>query len=99
MRRIHLRTEISAEELERRYRGAREGVERSQWQIIWLLAQGKTSEEVQAITGYSVAWIRTLARRYNGAGVNGIGDRRHQNPGRGGPLTVAQQEALQQAIS
>jgi transposase len=98
MRRIRIDGELSVEELETRYRAAKAGAERSQWQIIWLLAQGKPSEEVQAVTGYSLDWIRTLARRYNAAGAAGIGDRRHQNPGRGSALKASQQAALKQAI-
>ena len=98
MRRIRLDSELSVAELEGRYRKATAGADRSQWQISWLLAQGKTSAEVQAVTGYSVGGIRTLARRYNAAGAAGIGDRRHQNPGRGSPLSAGQQAALKQAI-
>ena len=41
---------LSVEEIEKHYRNASEGVERSQWQIIWLLATGITSREVEAAT-------------------------------------------------
>jgi transposase len=94
MRRIQLEQHLSIDEIERNYRHARDGVERSQWQIIWLLAQGKGSKEVQAVTCYSLDWIRTIARHYNAEGAAGIGDRRHQNPGRPTPLTPQQQQAL-----
>jgi transposase len=90
---------LSIEETEAHYRRARDGVERSQWQIIWLLAQGKVSQEVKAVTGYSLDWIRAIARRYNAAGAAGIGDKRHGNPGRPGPLTARQQQALKTALS
>ena len=71
---------------------------RSQWQIVWLLALGEPSERVAAVTGYSLTWIRTVARRYNAEGAAGIGDRRHAN--RGGPrlLTPEQMAALDQAL-
>jgi transposase len=68
-------------ELEQRYRKAQDPVERSHYQIIWLLAQGKPTREVAAVTGYSGAWIRALARRYNEQQAAGLGDRRHRNPG------------------
>ena len=71
---------------------------RSQWQIVWLLALGEPSERVAAVTGYSLTWVRTVARRYNADGAAGIGDRRHAN--RGGPrlLTPEQEAALDQAL-
>ncbi|NEO17203.1 MULTISPECIES: hypothetical protein [unclassified Moorena] len=33
----------------------RDAVERSQYQILWLLAKGKQTEEVREATGYSAA--------------------------------------------
>lgn len=71
----------STEELERRYRKARDPVERSHLQIVWLLSEGRTTEEVRRVTGYSPGWVRQIARRYNERGVDALGDRRHQNPG------------------
>lgn len=97
-KRIQIRADLSTEELERRYRQAQDPVARSQWQIVWLLALGEPSERVAAVTGYSLTWIRTVARRYNAEGAAGIGDRRHAN--RGGPrlLTPEQMAALDQAL-
>jgi hypothetical protein len=37
-RHIKLSTKLSVDELERRYRSASEGTERSHWHILWLLA-------------------------------------------------------------
>ncbi|SRR5258705_1483606 len=97
-RRTSIRGDIGIEELERRYRQAGDPVARSQWQIVWLLGQGEPSERVAAVTGYSLTWVRTVARRYNAEGAAGIGDRRHAN--RGGPrlLTPEQEAALDQAL-
>ena len=97
MRRVRIAEHLSVEEIEKRYRSAKEGVERSQWQIIWLLAAGKTSREVEAATGYCLLWIGEIAGRYNREGAAGIGDRRHGNPGRAGNLTAAQDHALKAA--
>jgi transposase len=36
---------------------------------------------VCGVTGYSPGWVRRIARRYNERGVEGLGDRRHANPG------------------
>jgi transposase len=98
MRQLRMAEHLSVEGIEKRYRSARQGVERSQWQIIWLLAQGQTSREVKVATGYSLTWIRNIAGRYNRQGADGIGDRRHHNPGRAGNLSAAQDQALRAAF-
>jgi transposase len=67
--------------LERRYKRARDPVERSHLQIVWLLSAGRRTEEVCEVTGYSPGWVRQVARRYNERGLEGLGDRRHRNPG------------------
>lgn len=71
----------STQELEHRYRKAKDPVERSHYQIVWLLSEGRTTREVCEVTGYSPGWVRQIARRYNERGMEGLGDRRHQNPG------------------
>ena len=93
-RRIKLQEHLSVQEMEGRYRKAKDAIERSQWQIIWLLAQGNSSAVVRQTTGYSLNWIRTIAARYNSEGPNGIGDGRHRNPGQKRLLNGAQEEAL-----
>ena len=80
-KRLELSPHASTEELERRYRKAKDPVERSHHQIVWLLSQSRTTEEVCEVTGYSPGWVRRIARRYNERGVEGLGDRRHANPG------------------
>lgn len=40
-KRITIAPYLSLEELESRYRGAKEPIERSHYQIIWLLASGR----------------------------------------------------------
>src|SRR5260370_40836616 len=97
-KRLSIEAHLRPEELEQRYRAARDGVERSQWQIIWLLAGGATSQEVAAVAGYSLARIREVAKRYNAHGAAGIGDRRHRNPGQAPLLSGAQQGALRQPL-
>jgi hypothetical protein len=52
-RRIHLRSDISSDELERRYRAAKEPHERSWWPILWLLSRGQLAKEIAESTGYS----------------------------------------------
>ena len=80
-RRIQIAPHLSVDELEQRYRQAQDGVESRHYQIIWLLAQGKRTEEVAEVTGYSRSWIYELVWGYNRMGADSLGDKRHQNPG------------------
>ena len=93
-RRLTLVTHLSVDELHTRYRRATDSVARSHWQIIWLLAQGTPTAQVATPTGYTQAWIRTLARRYNAGGLDALGDQRHANPGGAPRLSSGQQAQL-----
>ena len=92
-KRIQLAPHLSKEELYQRYRGAVEPRQRSHYQLIWLLASGKPTEEVAAITGYSRNWIYELVWGYNRLGVESLGDKRRQNRG-GKPLLDERQQSL-----
>jgi transposase len=89
---------LPVDELERRYRRARDPVERSHWQIIWLLALGTRTAEVARVTGYCVNWVREIAKRYREGGPAALGDRRHANPGAAPLLPPADQEELRAAL-
>lgn len=90
MRRRTLTPHLALDQLEQRYRQANDPVARSQWQIIWLLAQGQSTKQVIQNTGYSETWICTIVQRYNAHGPAGIGDRRHSNPGAASLLSAEQ---------
>jgi transposase len=92
MRRRTLAPHLEPDQLEQRYRKASDPVARSQWQILWLLAQGQSTKQVMQSTGYSENWICTIVQRYNTDGPDGVGDRRHANPG-AAPLLSAEQVA------
>jgi transposase len=98
-KRLSIQAHLSIDALETHDRRAKDPVARSHWQVIWLLAQGLPSAQVAAVTGYSVNWIRTIARRYNQPGRAGLGDRRHRNPGATGLLSMAQRAALAAALT
>ena len=99
-KKLKLRKHVETEELERRYRDAHDPVERSHYQIIWLLSRGRLTREVAEVTGYTAPWIREIARRYNEEGEEGLGDRRHNNPGGGkrALLTGEQKAELGRAL-
>lgn len=114
-RRIHLAAHLSGEELRRRYRTAQDPVERSRWQMLWLLEQGQTAQQVGAVTGYSAYWVGQIAQRYNTKGLGAVADGRHRpgadeadapaaaeeqaEPGAHGVLSTAQQAELCQALA
>jgi transposase len=98
-RRLTAAPHLPLEELERRYRAARDPVARTHWQIVWLVAAGRTCPQVAAVAGYSVDWVRAVLGRYNREGPAGLGDRRHANPGAAPLLTAAQQEELRAALA
>lgn len=97
-KRIVIVPHLSKEELYSKYRLAKDPVNKSQYQILWLLTIGKKTEEVAESTGYSIQWIRELARRYNRSGLEGIGDRTDNNRFAEPLLNEVQTAQLLQAI-
>jgi transposase len=97
-KRIQIAPHLPIEELEQRYRQATDGVERSHYQIIWLLAKGHSTAEVAELTGYSRSWIYELVWGYNRQGADSLGDKRHTNPGKPPLLDDIQQAQLWQVL-
>ncbi len=96
--RITIQPHLNLEQLYTRYREAKDAAERSHFQIIWLLASGKPTEEVAVLTGYSRSWIYELVWGYNRLGVESLGDKRHHNRGAKTLLNDVQQALLWQAL-
>lgn len=95
---ISIANHLDITELEQRYRQAKDPVESRQYQIIWLLAQGKKTKEVEEVTSYSRTWIYALVKRYNELGISGIGDRRFLNQGAKALIDDIDQARLWQAL-
>ena len=57
-----MKAHLSLEAIEKRYRKAKDPVERSHWQIIWLLASGKTAKAITQVTPdqQNRLWPKTL---------------------------------------
>lgn len=91
---------LSPKQLKDRYRSARDPVLRAHLQIVWQLSEGKPLSEVAELVGYSTKWVKEIARRYEEQGVEGLGDRRHTNPGavQRTLLSQEQQRELKQAL-
>jgi transposase len=73
--------ETESEGLERLYRKATDPVLRTHLLMVWRSSLGEPLEEVARMVGYSTKWTKEIRRRYDSEGVEGLGDRRHANPG------------------
>jgi transposase len=67
--------------LESLYRKASDPVLRTHLLMVWRMLVGDSIREVAEMVGYSEKWVREIARRYHSEGLEGLGDRRHGNPG------------------
>ena len=63
------------------YRKATDSVLRTHLLMVWRMSLGDSVDEVAQMVGYSEKWTREIARRYESEGAEGLGDRRHANPG------------------
>jgi transposase len=97
-RTLKLPAHLLVDELERRYRRARDPVVRGHLHIVWLLAAGTPTSEVARVAGYSVTWVREVAGRYREGGPDALGDRRHANPGAAPLLSPEQRARLREAL-
>ena len=70
---------LPVEELEARYRAARDATEARHFQAIWLLAQGRTVLETAEVLALVPRWVEQLAARYNTFGPTALGDQRRHN--------------------
>jgi len=93
-----LEEHLTVEELGNHYREAKDPVERSHAQIVWLIARGESAKRAAGITGYSARWVSEVVRRYNEGGPEALGDRRHENPGGKFLLEEAQRRELSEAF-
>ena len=82
------------------YRKASDPVLRTHLLMVWRMSLGDPIREVARMVGYSEKWTREIARRYEREGVEGLGDRRHGNPGakERALLDEAAQQELREAL-
>ena len=89
---------LTVAELEKRFRAAKDVVERCHCQAIWLLAKGHSTAEVAEIVALTPRWVNKLARRYEADGVDALGDRRRRNTGARPLLSADELEALRERL-
>ena len=70
---------LSVAELPAGYRGSKEATLARHYQVIWLLAQGRSCAEVAQLTSLARRWVEQLLARYNQFGPSSLGDRRRGN--------------------
>jgi transposase len=90
--------QLTIGELEERFRGAKDVVERSHCQAIWLLAKGHSTAEVAELVALSPRWVSQLRRRYEAEGADALGDRRRRNAGARPLLSADDLEALRERL-
>jgi transposase len=70
---------LSLAELQAGYRTSEEARLARHYQVIWLLAQGRSCAEVAQLTSLARRWVEQLLTRYNQFGPSSLGDRRRGN--------------------
>ena len=85
---------LPPERIAGRYRAGRDGLEKTHWQVLWLLTRPEpplTPAQAAAQVGLSAVWVRTLLKRWNAEGPGGLADRRKATNGGRSKLTTDQQ--------
>ena len=89
---------LPLEELEARYRAARDVTEARHAQAIWPLARGRAFLEVAQVLAFAPRWVEELAQRYNAFGPSALGDRRRRNGRAASPLSGGVLAALAERV-
>ena len=92
---------LPPEEIARRYRTCRSAVEKTHWQVLWLLTrpeQPLSPAQAAAQVGLSAVWVRALLKRWNAQGPEGLADRRVGTNGGHPKLSTDQQIDLWDAL-
>jgi transposase len=83
---------LSIAELEERYEACEDVTWSRHFQVIFRLAQGRSTLETAEITSFGQRWIEQLLERYNAVGPAALGDLRRDN---GSQATVLKPELLE----
>lgn len=76
---VHVAEHLSIAELQAAWRGSSDATRARHYQVIWLLARGRSCAETAALTGFARRWVEQLLARYNSFGPSSLGDRRRGN--------------------
>ena len=89
---------LSLAELQAGYRTSGDAKLARHYQVIWLLAQGRSCAEVAQLTSLARRWVERLLVRYNQFGPSSLGDRRRGNGTQATVLTPAVLEVLRERL-
>ncbi|NYS26888.1 helix-turn-helix domain-containing protein [Rhodobacteraceae bacterium 2376] len=70
---------LSVAELQAGWRECQDATLARHYQVIWLLAEGRSCAEVSRLTGFVRRWVEELVERYNRFGPSSLGDQRRGN--------------------
>lgn len=94
----HVAGHLGVDELQAGYRGSDDATLARHYQVIWLLAQGRTCAEVAGLTSFALRWVEQLLERYNAFGPGSLGDRRRGNGAAPTVLTPAMLAAVRERV-
>jgi transposase len=84
---VQVSDHLGVAELQARWRESKDATLARHYQVIWLLAEGRSCAEVAGLTGFVRRWVEELVARYNRFGPSSLGDRRRGNGARPQVLT------------
>lgn len=100
-RRLPIVAHLTPEAVARRYKSCRAGLEKTHWQVVWLLTRSPeppTPAAVAVQVGLTPAWVRVILKRWNVGGPAGLADRRAVANGGKPKLSDEQRAALFEAL-
>jgi transposase len=89
---------LSVAQLQAGYRTSEDAKLARHYQVIWLLAQGRSCAEAAQLTSFARRWVEQLLARYNAFGPSSLGDRRRGNGARPTILTPAVLDMLKERL-
>ena len=88
---VQVADHLGVAELQAGWRESKDATLARHYQVIWLLAEGRSCAEVARLTGFVRRWVEELVARYNHFGPASLGDRRQGN---GAKPTILTPEVL-----
>jgi transposase len=91
---------LTYEEIDHRYRSCSDAAQKSRWHVVWLVTrpdQPLSATKAAELVGYTPSWGRTILKRYNARGPEGLTDGRREN-GADPKLSPEQQSQLLDAL-
>ena len=89
---------LSLAELQAGYRASGDATLARHYQVIWLLAQGRSCAEAARLTSFARRWVEQLLARYNAFGPSSLGDRRRGNGAKPRLLTPEMLDKLREQL-